>query len=131
MLGGTGSYGPYFADGLAATSPTAELNDPRSLAVGPTGALFVSDGFMRVIRVVPASTGTLFGRAMTGGDLYTVAGALPVSTPRGARRRHQVGPHADGDPDGDRAVDVGRPVLRRRRPQFGPGDRVTGDRVMA
>jgi hypothetical protein len=83
VLGGTGSYGPYFADGLGATSPTAELNDPRSLAVGPTGALFVSDGFMRVIRVVAASTGTLFGRAMTGGDLYTVAGALPVSTPEG------------------------------------------------
>ena len=83
VLGGTGSYGPYFADGLAATSPTAELNDPRSLAVGPTGALFVSDGVMHAIRVVPALTGTLFGRAMTGGDLYTVAGALPVSTPEG------------------------------------------------
>ena len=34
--------------------PTAELNDPRGLAVGPTGALFVTDGFMHVIRVVPA-----------------------------------------------------------------------------
>jgi hypothetical protein len=39
---------------LPANGPTAELNDPRGLAVGPTGALFVTDGFLHVIRVVPA-----------------------------------------------------------------------------
>jgi hypothetical protein len=83
VVGGTGTYGPYLADGLPATGPTAELNDPRGLAVGPTGALFLTDGFMHVIRVVPASSGTLLGRAMTGGDLYTVAGALPVKTAEG------------------------------------------------
>jgi len=83
VMGGTGSYGPYLADGLSATGPTAELNDPRGLAVGPTGALFVTDGVMHVIRVVPASAGTLGGRTMTGGDLYTVAGALPVSSRAG------------------------------------------------
>ena len=83
VMGGTGSYGPYLADGLSATGQTAELNDPRGLAVGPTGALFVTDGVMHVIRVVPASSGTLLGRSMTGGDLYTVAGALPVSSPAG------------------------------------------------
>jgi hypothetical protein len=80
VVGGTGSYGPYLADGLSATGPGAELNDPRGLAVGPTGALFVSDGFMHAIRVVPATSGTLLGRAMTGGDLYTLAGDLPVKT---------------------------------------------------
>ncbi len=84
VVGGTGSYGPYLADGLSATGPTAELNDPRGLAVGPTGALFVTDGFMHAIRVVPASDGTLLGRAMTGGDLYTVAGAIPVQSAAGA-----------------------------------------------
>jgi trimeric autotransporter adhesin len=84
VVGGTGSYGPYLADGLPANGPTAELNDPRGLAVGPTGALFVTDGFMHVIRVVPSSTGTLLGRTMTAGDLYTAAGALPVATPAGA-----------------------------------------------
>ncbi len=83
VAGGTGSYGPYLADGLSATGPTAELNDPRGLAVGPTGALFVTDGFMHVIRVVPAAAATLLGRPMAAGDLYTVAGALPVSTPTG------------------------------------------------
>ena len=58
VVGGTGSYGPYLADGLSATGPTAELNDPRGLAIGPSGALFVTDGFMHAVRVVPASDGT-------------------------------------------------------------------------
>ena len=83
VVGGTGSYGPYIADGLSATGVGAELNDARDIAVGPTGALVLTDGFMHVIRVVPAQSGALFGRAMTAGDLYTVAGALPVGTPSG------------------------------------------------
>jgi hypothetical protein len=33
--------------------------------------------------VVPAASGVLLGRTMTGGDLYTAAGALPVSSPAG------------------------------------------------
>jgi hypothetical protein len=84
VVGGTGSYGPYLADGLSATGIAAEVNDPRGLALGPTGALFLTDGYMHVIRVVPATTGTLLGRAMTAGDLYTAAGALPVATSEGA-----------------------------------------------
>ncbi len=83
VVGGTGSYGPYLADGLPANGPTAELNDPRGLAIGATGALFVTDGFMHVIRVVPPADETLFGTPMKAGDLYTVAGALPVSTAAG------------------------------------------------
>jgi hypothetical protein len=84
VVGGTGSYGPYVVDGLPANGPTAELNDPRGLAIGPTGALFVTDGFMHVIRVVPAADGTLLGTAVKAGDLYTVAGALPVATAAGS-----------------------------------------------
>lgn len=83
VVGGSGSYGPYLADGLPANGPTAELNDPRGLAVGPTGALFVTDGFMHVIRVVPAVNGTLLGTVMKAGDLYTVAGAVPVANAAG------------------------------------------------
>jgi len=83
VVGGTGSYGPYLADGLPANGPTAELNDPRGLAIDPAGALFVTDGFMHVIRVAPAVNGTLLGTAMKTGDLYTVAGALPVTTAAG------------------------------------------------
>ena len=84
VAGGTGSYGPYIADGLSATGVGAELNDVRGIALGPTGALLMTDGFMHVIRVVPAQSGPLFGRAMTAGDLYTVAGALPMQTAGGA-----------------------------------------------
>jgi hypothetical protein len=84
VVGGTGSYGPYIADGLPATGVGAELNDVRGIALGPTGTLVLSDGFMHVIRVVPAQSGPLFGRVMTAGDLYTVAGALPVSTAAGS-----------------------------------------------
>ena len=83
VVGGTGGYQPYLADGVPAVGEAAELNDPRGLALGPTGALFVTDSLMQVIRVVPSTTGTLFGRAMTAGDLYSVAGALPVATPEG------------------------------------------------
>ncbi len=83
VVGGTGTYGPYVADGLPATGVSAELNDPRGLAVGPTGALFVTDGFMHAMRVVPATTGSLLGRMMQGGSLYTAVGAVPVSSSSG------------------------------------------------
>ena len=83
VVGGAGGYQPYLADGAPAAGETAELNDPRGIAVGPTGALFVTDGFMHVLRVAPSTTGMLFGRAMTAGDLYSVAGALPVATAAG------------------------------------------------
>jgi hypothetical protein len=84
VVGGTGSYGSYIADGLSATSVGAELNDVRGLALGPTGALVMTDGFMHVVRTVPAQSATHFGRTMEAGNLYTVAGALPVKTPSGA-----------------------------------------------
>jgi hypothetical protein len=84
IVGGTGSYGPYISDGLSATGVGAELNDPRGLALTSTGTLVVTDGFMHVIRFVPASSGAAFGRPVTGGSLYTLAGALPVSTSVGA-----------------------------------------------
>jgi hypothetical protein len=84
VVGGTGSYGPYLADGLSATGVGAELNDVRGIALGPTGALVLTDGFMHVIRVVPTTSGLMFGRTMTAGDLYTVAGALPAENAAGA-----------------------------------------------
>jgi hypothetical protein len=80
VVGGTGSYGPYINDGLSATGIGAELNDPRGLAVTADGTLVVTDGFMHVIRFVPAQSGTEFGRTVSSGDLYTLAGALPVAT---------------------------------------------------
>jgi hypothetical protein len=74
---------PYFVDGLSATSVVSELNDPEGLAVSPSGVLFVTDGTMHCIRVVPNITSDIFGRVMDGGDLYTLAGALPANNSHG------------------------------------------------
>ncbi len=86
VIVGTGSgNGPYLEDGLSATGPAAELNDPEGIAVSATGTLYITDGSMHAIRVVPRTTTTLFGRTMTGSDLYTLAGALPTTpTPAAA-----------------------------------------------
>lgn len=84
VVGGTGSYGPYLGDGLPAAGATAELNDPRGLALAPAGTLFVTDGFMHALRVAPAVSGTVLGRAVKAGDLFTAAGAVPVTSTAGA-----------------------------------------------
>jgi hypothetical protein len=43
----------------------------------------MTDGSQHCVRVVPATTSTMFGRTMQGGDLYTVAGALPFDNASG------------------------------------------------
>jgi hypothetical protein len=80
---GEGGNGPYLADGMSALGQTAELNDPEGIAVSATGTLFITDGSQHCIRAVPNSTSTVLGRSMQGGDLYTLAGALPVSNSTG------------------------------------------------
>jgi sugar lactone lactonase YvrE len=83
VIGGTGSNQPYLADGLPAVGSTAELNDPEGLAVSSTGTLFVADGTMQAIKMVPAVSGPLFGRPLIGGNMYTLAGALTVTDTAG------------------------------------------------
>ena len=117
VVGGSGGYGPYIADGLPANGPTAELNDPRGLAVGPTGALFVTDGFLHAIRVVPSTTGTLLGRTMHAGDLSTAAGALPVATPEGDNDGTRWILTTDGDAGGCGRLRRRSGVLRRHGPR--------------
>ena len=62
----------FSGDGGPATS--AELNDPAGVAVDGAGNLVIADTGNERVRVVAASTGTFYGRAMTAGDIYTVAG---------------------------------------------------------
>ena len=83
VIAGMGGNGPYLADGLNATSEVAELNDPEGVAVGATGDLFITDGAMHCIRVVPSVSSTVLGRRMSGGDMYTLAGALTVQNASG------------------------------------------------
>ena len=76
VVAGIGMYGPYLVDGLPATGQTAELNSPAQIAVDATGDLYIADTYSSCIREVPAGDTTQLGRALTGGDMYTVAGAL-------------------------------------------------------
>jgi hypothetical protein len=60
------------ADGVPATS--AELGFPTGVAVDSAGNVLINDFNNNAVRVVAASTGTFYGRAMTAGDIYTLAG---------------------------------------------------------
>jgi trimeric autotransporter adhesin len=96
VIAGTGSNGPYLIDGLPATGETAELNDPKGLAVSTAGTLFISDGNMHCIRMVPSSSATVFGRSVNGGSMYTLAGALTVqNSSGGGNGTHWVLSHMD------------------------------------
>jgi sugar lactone lactonase YvrE len=68
---GTGAAG-FSGDGGPATS--AQLDRPNSVTVDPAGNLLIADTRNVRVRVVAETTGTLYGRKMTAGDIYTVAG---------------------------------------------------------
>jgi secreted PhoX family phosphatase len=70
-VAGNGAVG-FSGDGGPATS--AKLNDPGGVAVDGAGNLLIADGGNGRIRLVAHKTGTFYGQAMTGGDIYTVAG---------------------------------------------------------
>jgi len=53
---------------------TAALHAPGGVAVDGAGNLVIVDSLSYRVRVVAAHTGTFYGQAMTGGDIYTVAG---------------------------------------------------------
>jgi sugar lactone lactonase YvrE len=63
--GSSGDVGP-------ATS--AQLEAPPDVAVDPAGNLLIADTSNNTILVAAASTGTVFGQAMTAGHIYAVAG---------------------------------------------------------
>ena len=70
-VAGNGSGG-FSGDGGPATS--AELSLPQDVTVDGAGNLVIADTGNAAIRVVAARTGTFYGRRMTAGDIYTVAG---------------------------------------------------------
>jgi hypothetical protein len=74
-VAGDGSYGPYLIDGLPATGGVGEVNFPSALAVDAGGDLYIADGAMHAIRLVPATATTLLGKMVQAGSLSTVAGA--------------------------------------------------------
>ncbi len=70
-IAGNGAFG-YSGDGGLATS--AELARPAGLAIDRAGNLLIADSLDCVVRVVAVRSGTFYGRAMTAGDIYTIAG---------------------------------------------------------
>lgn len=59
-------------DGGPATK--AQLNRPIAVSVDKQGDIGIADFASNSVRVVAAETGSLYGIAMTAGDIYTVAG---------------------------------------------------------
>jgi hypothetical protein len=79
-----GNHAPgRFADGVPATS--AYLVSCGATA-DHSGNLVISDYLDSRIEVVAASTGTFYGRAMTAGDIYSVAGDGTQDSPATAAR---------------------------------------------
>jgi ribulose-5-phosphate 4-epimerase/fuculose-1-phosphate aldolase len=70
-VAGNGKKG-FAGDGGPATS--AELDGPSGLTVDAAGNLVLADEGNQRIRVVAKSTGKFYGKSMTAGDIYTVAG---------------------------------------------------------
>jgi len=70
-VGGNGLTS-YSGDGGAATQ--AQLNEPRSVTADAAGNMVIADSSNFRIRVMAATTGTFYGRAMTAGNIYTVGG---------------------------------------------------------
>jgi trimeric autotransporter adhesin len=68
IAGGGGSVG----DGGPATS--ADLDEPKGVAVDAAGNVLIAEAGDSRIRVVAESNGTYYGVKMTVGDIYTVAG---------------------------------------------------------
>jgi hypothetical protein len=70
-VAGDGTAG-YSGDGGPATG--AELNAPDGAVTDGAGNLVIDDGGNSRVRVVAKATGTFYGRTMTAGMIYTVAG---------------------------------------------------------
>ncbi len=70
-IAGNGTQG-FSGDGGPAAA--ADLNTPLRATVDAAGNVLISDSFNQRIRVLAVKTGTFYGRAMTAGDIYTIAG---------------------------------------------------------
>jgi hypothetical protein len=72
LVAGEGSDGAA-GDGGPATA--AQLSGPRASVVDAAGDVFIADDGNNRVQVVSAVTGQLFGRSVTAGDVYTLAGS--------------------------------------------------------
>jgi NHL repeat len=71
-IAGTSAAG-FSGDGRPAV--TEKLNDPTGAGVDHHGNVLIADTLNNRVRVIAAATGTFYGQKMTGGHIYTIAGA--------------------------------------------------------
>ncbi len=71
-IAGTGTAG-FSGDGGSASA--ARMHFPVGVVLDHDGNLVISDTFNNRVRVLAARSGRFYGRAMTTGDIYTIAGA--------------------------------------------------------
>lgn len=67
--------GAYGFSGNGGPAVKAELHVPRAAVFDGSGNLLIADTGNNQIRVVAGRTGIYYGRAMTAGDIYTIAGS--------------------------------------------------------
>jgi sugar lactone lactonase YvrE len=77
-VAGTGTPG-FSGDGGPATAAEFSFGLQAGQAIDAAGNLLLSDGDNGRVRVVAVKAGRFFGRAMTAGDVYTVAGGNSTS----------------------------------------------------
>ncbi|MGO8874137.1 MAG: hypothetical protein ACLQPH_22550, partial [Acidimicrobiales bacterium] len=104
-VAGTGALGGFSGDGGPASD--ALLNLPTGVAADSAGAVVVADQNNNRIRYVPDHSGTEFGRSMTGGSLYTIAGTGTA----GSSGDGGPGPAAELDAPSGVALDADGNVL--------------------
>ena len=72
--------GSYGGDGGNAIASNSRLNTPTAVAVDSVGNIYIADGSNHRIRMVPNAAGTFFGRNLTAGFIYTIAGSNAVGS---------------------------------------------------
>ena len=77
-IAGTGSQG-YSGDGGAATS--AQLNNPRGVALDSSGNIYIADENNHRIRMINASTGNIAGQILLN-RVYTFISLIVLVKPR-------------------------------------------------
>ena len=72
-IGGNGSTG-YAGDGGPAAKAAFSFSNGAIVTFDQAGNVVAADGGSLRVRVIAARTGTFYGRTMTSGDVYTIAG---------------------------------------------------------
>ena len=78
-IAGTGSHCTSGLCGTEGPAVSATLFEPHSVAFDSHGDVVIADTWEQDVQLVPLTSGTHFGKAMVGGDIYTIAGEKHVN----------------------------------------------------